>query len=557
MSLTSLPPELLLLIAGTFLSEKDLNAVSRTTRVLYGSLNPLLYRRHVQQSHGRTALLYAAQTGQTETIHHLRAAEDHLGTLTTDPEANENDDLPTLDRDGRDPQFKLPPLAWAAIHGHVRVAELLLDMGALVDLDTIMNRTALSHAAENGHVEVVRLLLRHGASPHSQDRVVARTPLMWAGSPRLPVTTVPVSLAPSPSGLGERLPSLANGKLVHRAKRSTEQQHVGRQICASCIKIYRDDGVEKLFFPGRTPWSAGAAYEDILDLLLEYGADLETISRVDGTALTLAAKCGYEPIVRVLPARGASVSPSSPHASPVLGAVSGEHVELMRLLLDRGAAVGTLAELKFNPLAEAVGKGNGTIVRLLLDAIKESELEDYPHPGWAPLSRAATIGNIRIMELLLDAHARLWPTILIDLADLLFSAARSAREGMVAFLLEAGAPVNQRSVYPHMFADGQSPIHAAAIRHPGIMRQLLARRDLNINAQDRYGYTALTWASRAYNGEVAQLLLEHGADPAFTYVPGPRFSTPTRYVCGNFSMGPPPHREWLISFRPVELWSIK
>ncbi|PWY68004.1 hypothetical protein BO94DRAFT_590814 [Aspergillus sclerotioniger CBS 115572] len=119
MSLTSLPQELLLLIADPFLSEKDLNAVSRTARVLYGSLNSLLYHQHVQQSHGRNALIYAAQTGHTATIHHLRAAAASLKAFTTALEPNDADDLPTLDPDGRDPHFQLSPLAWAAIHGHV------------------------------------------------------------------------------------------------------------------------------------------------------------------------------------------------------------------------------------------------------------------------------------------------------------------------------------------------------------------------------------------------------------------------------------------------------
>ncbi|PWY68003.1 ankyrin [Aspergillus sclerotioniger CBS 115572] len=432
-------------------------------------------------------------------------------------------------------------------------------MGASVDLETVMKRTALSHAAENGYVDVVRLLLSHGASPHLQDQVVYRTPLMWAGSPRLMITSMPVSVPPPqtyqrPSWLVELLTSLVkNGEPLPRDKMPMKDKPVGRQIGATYIWIYSNENGKRAGLPGRVQWSAGAAYEDILDLLLEYGADLETTSQIDGTALTLAAACGHEPIVQALLARGASLSPSSSHASPILGALSGGHVDVMRLLLDRGARVGSVTQSKLNPVADAVYKGNDTLVRLLLSAVRESELEDYPAPFWTPMYRAARIGNIRIMEVLLEWHTSLWPTVSIDLADLLFTAVQHNREDMVAFLLDAGAPVNQRSIYPHMFADGKTHIHVAASGgHQGIMRQLLAQRDLDINAQDSLGWTGLTWASKNCNEEMIQLLLEHGADPAFMCVKDSKPSRPTRMVCGTSWMSPSPRREWLISFRPVD-----
>ena len=60
----------------------------------------------------------------------------------------------------------------AAENGHERVAELLLQRGAEVNLQNSDGWTALMQAAINGHERVVELLLQRGADANTHSRVV-------------------------------------------------------------------------------------------------------------------------------------------------------------------------------------------------------------------------------------------------------------------------------------------------------------------------------------------------------------------------------------------------
>ena len=57
----------------------------------------------------------------------------------------------------------LTALMWTAYRGHEWVIELLLRRGAEINLQDSDGGTALMMAAANGHERVVELLLRHGA----------------------------------------------------------------------------------------------------------------------------------------------------------------------------------------------------------------------------------------------------------------------------------------------------------------------------------------------------------------------------------------------------------
>lgn len=71
------------------------------------------------------------------------------------------------------------PLMYAAMHGHLEIARMLLKAGAIVDETDNFQSTPLLEASIAGHVETVSLLLEHRADPEKAD-TFGKTPLMHA-----------------------------------------------------------------------------------------------------------------------------------------------------------------------------------------------------------------------------------------------------------------------------------------------------------------------------------------------------------------------------------------
>lgn len=144
MSLLSLPPELLALVATFLEKDSDINTLSQVNRSLYSFYILLLYQRNARSGNG-SALLWAAKQGIRAT------AEKSIWFGKCD--ANN-----TIDESG------LNALIWAAREGHedlVRLLLALLETGSQVDVNfkDSNGRTAISWAAENGLDIVVKLLL--------------------------------------------------------------------------------------------------------------------------------------------------------------------------------------------------------------------------------------------------------------------------------------------------------------------------------------------------------------------------------------------------------------
>ena len=184
-------------------------------------------------------------------------------------------------------------------------------------------------------------------------------------------------------------------------------------------------------------------------------------------------------------------------------AVSGVHVEILKLLIDRGAHVRRYSDLL---LRFAIWRGNATVLQLLLNAGLDVTQKTLPQ---------GVIGDPKLIELLnsfgahteIDASDNGWPSLVyVCRGD------RGGNPETVQDLLDQGADVNISNY------KGQTALHCAA--KAGFVEpvRILLAHGANVNARDRDGDTPLHSACRSSikNHDRLQHVVDHllksGAD---------------------------------------------
>lgn len=248
--------------------------------------------------------------------------------------------------------------------------------------------------------------------------------------------------------------------------------------------------------------AAIAGQEEIVQLLLQYDAELERQHGTVGTPLQYAAKWGQGNVVEVLLDWGAdvnatnveSLTPLDVALEPIEGFADAEVENQMKpakdtiekgkeavakLLVGRGADVDGLYGSHGTRLMKAAHAGDERAVRILLAAGADPNVyrDGKPFPQYEPGSplHEATYHNDKLVKLLLDAGAD--PNLRCPSGTPLQWAAGPGNEDIVRMLIDAGA---------------------------------------DVNALARHERTALTVATRGGHKDVVRLLLERGADPQLT-----------------------------------------
>jgi len=144
MSLTQLPPELLLQIASTIDSESDLASFVQVNRGVYQTLISQLYLRNAKDS-GGTAILHAARSGNCSTL---------KKALQAWTDAKSPAELPV-----KSDYNKWSPLLIAAENGHLATVEMLIDYGVDPNVRDRLNCTPLNAASQRGYTAIVAILL--------------------------------------------------------------------------------------------------------------------------------------------------------------------------------------------------------------------------------------------------------------------------------------------------------------------------------------------------------------------------------------------------------------
>ena len=384
------------------------------------------------------------------------------------------------------------PLAAALSRSHIRVAELLLEHGADLEVYGTGGRTPLhtlvlriDHDNVDSHIAGVRLLLKRSVDVNARDEGY-QTPL-------------------------------------HMASRS--------KLTQSHTHHHSD-------------YTLG-----FVQLLLEHGADVNARDNVHHTPLLLAIKHSSSKIARFLLEHGADPHLVYEEGKTLLhllqdlqlglpgsgwGSIWREdHLVFAQLLLEHGADVNARDNFHNTPLLLAVRDESSDIAGLLLDHGADPHLvyEDGktllhlllgpPGSGWNSAWRE---DHLVFVQLLLEHGADVNARDNVHNTPLLL-AMRHRSPKIAQWLLEHGA--NPHSVY----AEGKTLLHLLSepvgsgwghFWHDNhvAFAQLLLERGADVNARDNVHRTPLLLAIQDRSPNIARFLLEHGADSNLVYEEG-------------------------------------
>lgn len=272
---------------------------------------------------------------------------------------------------------------------------------------------------------------------------------------------------------------------------------VVRKLLASGVDVNTD------CFYGTALQAAGAeGHLDVVEVLLEHGADLNATNEELGTALQAACAGGHASVAKTLVVKGADLNQISGFYGTALEAAAHRgKTEIVDLLLESGSDVNEFAGRYGTALIAASYRGRVCIVQLLLKSGADVNIQGTRYGN--ALKAASEEGHLKVVKNLLDAGADIG-IIGAEYGTALQSASRSGSEAVVRVLIDAGAAVDAIGGYYG------TALQAAARTNIEVTKILLdAGADINLES-GHYG-NALSAAIFFGKTDIVGLLLDRGA----------------------------------------------
>ena len=267
----------------------------------------------------------------------------------------------------------------------------------------------------------------------------------------------------------------------------------------------------KVNHKGDDDWSAllcavAQKHADLVKVLIDAGADIETRDKESWTPLMYACKNGSQPIVKMLVEAGAEVRAAQKdgYTSFIFAAGFG-HTETVRYLV--GLPQIDLSHKDkdgHTSLLAAVERAGADVVEVLLDA--GADIEAKLNDGRSPLLKASKCGNLQVVKVLLRAGAGVCVTDNKGATCLMLAAHYGHTEAVRTLLCMPEVDVNQSNT------QGLTSLHRAVFKKHSDVVQLLIDAGADVGAKNSAGSTSLHWACEVGALDIVQMLVKAGAD---------------------------------------------
>ena len=291
-------------------------------------------------------------------------------------------------------------------------------------------------------------------------------------------------------------------------------------------------------------WLHYAAYgdcsKDVLQSIINHGADVDATNKKNVTALMLACGEGNKDAINVILNAGADPNITDANGDTCLHYAARNDccTEVLQATIGHNVDVNAANKKNITALMQACEKGNKTAINVLLNAGADPNIADsdgntclYNAVGKgyskdvleAIISHGADVnvaskkkatalmlacqkGNIDAMHALLHSGANVNATDNKKQTALML-ACQTKNENVVNVLLKYGADPNISD------ADDESCLRKAIIRYSYDIIQALIDHKANVNATNKHHRTALMLACHRGNEDAINVLLNVGADP--------------------------------------------
>uniref|UniRef100_A0A914C505 Ankyrin repeat protein n=1 Tax=Acrobeloides nanus TaxID=290746 RepID=A0A914C505_9BILA len=265
-----------------------------------------------------------------------------------------------------------------------------------------------------------------------------------------------------------------------------------------CMCVHGSDTTKGItdYSAGRI--SVGSKMEEC-ELLVEATTTYGYVKKT--RALHLAAEGGYLDVVQCLVEHGADVNVKSNDGKTVLHWAARSNLDVVRWLVEHGADVNVKSNDGKTVLHWAA-QGNLHVVQWLVEHGK-ANVEATDNYGRTML-HWATQGNLDVVQWLVE-HGKANVEATDNYGRTMLHWATQGNLDVVQWLVEHGkANVEATDNY------GRTMLHWATQGNLDVVQWLVEHGKANVEATDNYGRTMLHWAAEWNNWDVVKWLVEHG-----------------------------------------------
>lgn len=249
--------------------------------------------------------------------------------------------------------------------------------------------------------------------------------------------------------------------------------------------------------------AASYGHVDVMQMLIEEGADIDAADNSGVTPLLVASQGGYVEAVQLLIEKKAGLEEQNAEGQTALLLAAGlGYTAIVKKLIDERIDIDTFGSKGVSAIYMAAQNGHYEIVDLLIQ--NNANVNIASREIWPPLSMAAQNGHVKIIKRLADAKARL-DRLNSDGDTPAIIAIKHNRTAVIETLAECKADLNE----PDFFKS--TPLQHAIKQNNITIVNMLLDHGVRLNHRDREGRTALHHAIKIQNSEMVKKLLEQQA----------------------------------------------